>query len=741
MPLAILAFLAMLVAWTINDSRWILGREALTSFLPWAALGGVIAGFVGARLGWGRVKAAFGGAVAAAIVVPILVGSAGRIEGGDFLVLYRVAAESAWRAFGDLVVHGHGSTHEYIDFQLVLAFLMWGTAEFAASAVYRHRRAVPAIVALGTMLLVNMILYPNDQLMSLIFFSLGALLLLVRMHALEEESDWLRRRIGDPAPLTALTLRGGTVFVVLAVVGSMTLTVVAASAPLKDAWTGATPWFVDIGRRLEPYFSFLSNVRGPTVVDFGHQASIGYKWTTDGSVAVTIQVPATETEKFYWRAAIYDQFQGFSWTQSDAVTVHQDAGTRVLDGTAETVPAAGRRSVTITVDPVGYKGTQVLSPDSPISLDVPTSVTLTDQHGYLDDLETTGGIAYRLVAGVPVTGDADPAGRTENRLRVAGTDYPPAIAATYLGVPDGSIGPWAEKLLAEVESASPGKDPYDLAKTMKTVLQSSEFAYETDVSGLDCGSLSVVECFAKYKRGFCQYYASTMAILLRAEGIPTRLVQGFLPGDRSPSGLETIRNSGSHAWVEVYFPGYGWQMFDPTGVGGQAGSLPPGEPVATPSLTPRPSGSQDTAVGPDIRRSTRPGGGAGTTTGSSGPGTAPFVAIAIILGLAMASLAYAAYRRGPREVTPDGAWRSVTGLARRLGFGPGPTQTVYEYAASLGEVIPSARPELQTVARAKVEVAYGHRVLNADRLHALRAATGRLRVSLLRLALRGPRRR
>ena len=56
-----------------------------------------------------------------------------------------------------------------------------------------------------------------------------------------------------------------------------------------------------------------------------------------------------------------------------------------------------------------------------------------------------------------------------------------------------------------------------------------------------------------------------MAVLLRDMGVPTRMVEGFLPGTRDASGAERILNSNAHAWVEVYFPGYGWVTFDPTG--------------------------------------------------------------------------------------------------------------------------------------------------------------------------------
>jgi hypothetical protein len=83
----------------------------------------------------------------------------------------------------------------------------------------------------------------------------------------------------------------------------------------------------------------------------------------------------------------------------------------------------------------------------------------------------------------------------------------------------------------------------------------------------------------------------------------------------------------------------------------------------------------------------------------------------------------------------------VTALAGRFGFGPRPNQTVYEYATALGDVLPIVRPELETVASARVETVYGRTLLGEERLHALRLAERRLRVNLLRLAFRRPRRR
>jgi len=74
-----------------------------------------------------------------------------------------------------------------------------------------------------------------------------------------------------------------------------------------------------------------------------------------------------------------------------------------------------------------------------------------------------------------------------------------------------------------------------------------------------------------------QYYTPTMAAILRDLGVPTQIVEGFLPGERQ-GGTEVIRNNMAHAWVEVYFPGHGWIAFDPTGA-----NDPARLPVALPS--------------------------------------------------------------------------------------------------------------------------------------------------------------
>ena len=111
----------------------------------------------------------------------------------------------------------------------------------------------------------------------------------------------------------------------------------------------------------------------------------------------------------------------------------------------------------------------------------------------------------------------------------------------------------------------------------------------------------------------------------------------------------------------------------------------------------------------------------------------------IVIALAVA---FWARRRTSAPPAPDTAYRRVATLARRLGYGPRPTQTAYEYAGTLGELLPRVRGDLQVVARAKVESTYARRPVQGDALVALSDAYRRIRMGLLRLVThRLPRRR
>jgi transglutaminase-like putative cysteine protease len=748
------AVMVIAVGATLVDANWT--RRDISGdngFLLYVGGVGLVFGFLGAKLGWGRWRTHLVGALFAGLLLPLIMGG---------LVLEARGTPVAWDPFGlaarlavawdvvrnvwlDLAVLRLPFTFQEGHYHLVFGAMVWGAGLLAGYTIFGHRRPLDAVVVLGLLLLANMGLTQNDQLWILILFSAAALVLLIRTHVFEEEITWARRKIGDPTAVGRLYLNGGLAFVTAAVLGAIVLTNVAASAPLQGLWR-------DLPKQLAGLADFVGKIAppggnpipgGPT---FRNSTTTSGKWQPSGLVAFQAQLPPGEEAAFKWRAGAYAQYDLYGWSWGTTADGDALAGAGLLAGKADQPTTEGRRGVTITVSPEAYRDPTIVGPNAISSVDVATTAKTVGDDGYFVTVETTTDIGpYTVTALIPVEAD-EPGALTEARLRAAGDIYPIEIQSLYLQLPAGSLGPNAEQLLADIKAAAaadaPGgvdpNNPYDLARTMERYLSDPQnFKYDPDVTEerLACGSnVSTTECFALIKRGYCEYYAGAMAAMLRASNVPARIAYGFLgnPNSRGDENIELVGGWLAHWWVEVYFPGTGWVEFDPTGSVGQPVPLPSG---SIGPATPRPSLNAGSRAPGASTRTADPTSQPGVDDPVAGIG--PFVAIGLILLVIVGALAFAAYRRVPsRPMHPDQAWGSLAGLAARFGLGPRPSQTVYEYAGALGDEVPTARVELTTIARAKVEVAYGRRDLGDDRLKRIAQAYHRLRLAILGVVVR-----
>jgi transglutaminase-like putative cysteine protease len=740
------ATLALILAFAIDDPAWVNGRGALTDSLPLCAFAGLAFGMVGPKVGWGRWTTHVIGAIFAGLLIPILAGWA-LVPGKAAWDAFRFTANGTAEAYLDIAWRNLQFTSQEVHYVLVLGAITWGTCQFLGYAVFGHRRALNGVVMTGLVLLANMALTTRGQLGHLVAFTAASLFLLIEMRAFDERALWLRRRIGDPSAIASLYLRGGTVFIVAAIVGSLVLTARASSAPLSGAWSDLDDQFVEVGQEIGRLFPVGPDVRGGGGVNFGPTARILSRWTSDDGVAFKATVPVDAGGR-RWRAATYDTFTLGAWVQTSVASLPVAAGDPLLTDTAEDPDADLTTEVEVTIQPEGYHDSLLLAQGAPIEVNRPANVLLQGDDGWFAGVDLPGDRQPYTVTSRVLRLDTD-SGITENGLRAAPEDYPAEVTARYTAVPEGAIGPDAAELLQTLLALSPSRDPYDLAHTMETYLRADEpFHYTTNITGVDCDSPSAVECFARTHQGYCLHYASTMAILLRAANpanpIPTRLVQGFLPGSRFNTS-ETVLNMNAHAWVEVYFPGYGWIPFDPTGGGvGRPSTIVAGPSVAPVSPGPSPLGSFDNGAEDALRARQSAAAARIGGSGTSSPGDGTILVLIAFLGLVLLVVGVlAAFARGPRGVvSPETAWHAMSRAASRFGVAPRPTQTVYEYAETLASLVPVARGDLQVVADAKVETTYARVQLDHERLLAVARAIRRLRISLLRLVLRrGPRRR
>jgi len=145
------------------------------------------------------------------------------------------------------------------------------------------------------------------------------------------------------------------------------------------------------------------------------------------------------------------------------------------------------------------------------------------------------------------------------KLRAASSEIPAAIRQVYLSLPP--MDPRVTDLARRITGGA--GDNYRRAVAIQSYLQDN-FGYTLDPSSIDPHD-PIPSFLFTAKKGYCEYFASAMTVMLRALGIPARPVNGFQTGTYNRVGGDfVIRARDAHTWVEVYFPRYGWVPFDPT---------------------------------------------------------------------------------------------------------------------------------------------------------------------------------
>jgi transglutaminase-like putative cysteine protease len=314
-------------------------------------------------------------------------------------------------------------------------------------------------------------------------------------------------------------------------------------------------------------------------------------WGPGDTVAFRAQL-GPEVAALKWRAGTYAEYTGSGWAWGDVRREPRAAGEPVdIFGLGGDTPTTdGRRRVLIAITPQSIRDRTIVGPNVVELVDEPVDAVVVGAGGWFTSIESQSDVrSYTVTALLPVFG-AGPTDINEHRLRTAGTDYPADLLSTYTTLPADAIGPAATTLLEDIRrqaaavqitDVGEADNAYDFARATEAYLRSELFVYDEDVRETvrdTCpADVSTVECFAIIRRGYCEYFASTMAVFLRASGVPARIAYGFLPGQRDVDGLEVVNASGMHWWVEVYFPDIGWIEFDPTGgARGQPQAIPPG---------------------------------------------------------------------------------------------------------------------------------------------------------------------
>lgn len=251
--------------------------------------------------------------------------------------------------------------------------------------------------------------------------------------------------------------------------------------------------------------------------------------------------------RYYWRARTFDRYNGHGWTSS-YVTEEKFAADESLQADAGEEASfflLTRQHVErATESDVVFFAGALVDVDQPYRVWWRATGDLVGAH--------SAATRYRATSRVPAV--------TVAQLRQAGVDYPPAITSRYLQLPE-NLPSRVRDIALDLTALQP--TPYDKAAAIEAYLRG--FPYDEEAPAPP-RTRDVVDFFLfDLQRGYCNYYATAMAVLARAAGLPARLVTGYTTGsfDYSTNRF-VVREANAHAWVEIYFPGVGWVEFEPT---------------------------------------------------------------------------------------------------------------------------------------------------------------------------------
>jgi protein-glutamine gamma-glutamyltransferase len=219
--------------------------------------------------------------------------------------------------------------------------------------------------------------------------------------------------------------------------------------------------------------------------------------------------------------------------------------------------------------------------------------------------------------------------------------------------------------------------------------------YSTDIPPLPKGTDTVDEFLFGNRVGFCEQISTSLAVMLRTLGIPVRESVGYVPGPYNPlTDLYEVQADDAHAWVQVWFPGYGWESFDPT--------------ASVPLANPSPGATALSDVGRAL-------------------GRVPYIPVGAALVTVAALAGIIRWRRSRPANWIEQVTRDVERAGKKAGRPRRPSETFTEYAGALDE-LSGEDGQLGVLASHVVASAYGGRQPSAELRRQLLIAARRKRL-------------
>ncbi|MFN3480098.1 MAG: transglutaminaseTgpA domain-containing protein [Thermodesulfovibrionales bacterium] len=284
-------------------------------------------------------------------------------------------------------------------------------------------------------------------------------------------------------------------------------------------------FFVILPRTSFPFLNFLNKEAAHS--GFTDSVTLGKvtEIQEDNTIAFRVNMERISDDRLYWRGIVLDYFDGSSWKIGE----EKEGNTMPLQG-------KGIRQ-TIYLEP--YENRFLFALDKPLSVSIKKAKITEGISFILPDIVSRR-IRYEAYSN---PSDLIPESKV-NRKR-------------YLQLPDRDM-----ERLKRLALKLKGKDDEETATSIMSHLKKD---YSYTLKRLPISDNPVEDFLFNHRKGNCEYFASSMAIILRINGIPSRLVGGYRGGHYNDvGGYYLISQRNAHVWVEAYINGKGWLRYDPT---------------------------------------------------------------------------------------------------------------------------------------------------------------------------------
>ncbi len=513
--------------------------------------------------------------------------TAGADHGGSAAAL----AKGLYQWF--LIARAGGVSNDDSIFLLLITALGFILAYTSAWLLYRRRSPWLMIVANAIVLLINLSNVEAGYVVFLIVFLIASLLLLLRFNLHESLQGWRRQGLRYGDDLGWDFMQAGALISIGVLVFAWILPWGYINDTAAQLWnTKANPYvqLEDVWNRLIPVSGgFTPTNHG----NFADTLALAGNPNLNNDIVFTVQ---SDDGTQYLESLSYEKYDPVrGWTLGPTFSIPFNANQAIGSQSALWRPV--RQKITV-VSPPGEEKAYLLGAPQIALVNQPALLLTSSSDGSVitwlaKSGSLTAGEHYTLTSyvsaadiqtlrNVPFPADSPSIPSTYD-LPTLTTSYDPAILKTYLQVPDG-LDPKVKQLAQDIVAKAHATTMYDQAVALESYLRTN-FSYDVNVhrpAGEEAVSWFL---FHNNHRGFCNYFASAMAIMARLLGIPARVMAGYTNGQLDVKRDDwVIRGKDAHAWTQVYFAGYGWVNFEPS-AGFSAFTRPaPGSSSTTPIL-------------------------------------------------------------------------------------------------------------------------------------------------------------